>query len=143
MNLEDYILSQEEEGHKQRLHGKLMDMLDLPMLQTISREQAAEQIERLCHQLMQDSPVPLSMNSRQKVVSQILDEVLGLGPLEPLLADVGIADIMVNGAKSIYVERQGRIERVPLTFRNDEHLMGVIERIVSGVGRRIDELAHG
>ncbi|WP_107852486.1 CpaF family protein [Oceanimonas marisflavi] len=141
MNLEDYILSQEEEGHKQRLHGKLMDMLDLPMLQTISREQASEQIERLCHQLMQDSPVPLSMSSRQKIVQQILDEVLGLGPLEPLLADAGIADIMVNGAKSIYVERRGRIERVPLTFRDDEHLMGVIERIVSSVGRRIDELS--
>ncbi|PSJ46943.1 pilus assembly protein CpaF [Zobellella taiwanensis] len=141
MNLEDYILNQEEDGHKQRLHGKLMDMLDLPMLQTVSRAQASEQIERLCLQLMQDSPVPLSMVSRQKIVRQILDEVLGLGPLEPLLVDSTIADIMVNGAKSIYVERRGRIERVPLTFRDDEHLMGVIERIVSSVGRRIDELS--
>ncbi|MGR7921811.1 CpaF family protein [Zobellella denitrificans] len=141
MNLEDYILNQEEEAHKQRLHTRLMDMLDLPMLQTVSREQASEQIERLCLQLMQDSPTPLSLSSRQKIVRQILDEVLGLGPLEPLLADAGIADIMVNGAKSIYVERRGRIERVPLTFRDDEHLMGVIERIVSSVGRRIDELS--
>ncbi|WP_417607564.1 CpaF family protein [Oceanimonas baumannii] len=141
MNLEDYILNQEEQNHKQRLHEKLMDMLDLPMLQTVSVEQASEQIERLAHQLMQDSPVPLSMSSRQRIVRQILDEVLGLGPLEPLLADAGIADIMVNGAKSIYVERRGRIERVPLTFTDDEHLMGVIERIVSSVGRRIDELS--
>ncbi|MDP5291071.1 CpaF family protein [Oceanimonas sp. CHS3-5] len=141
MNLEDYILSQEEEVHKKRLHGKLMDMLDLPMLQTVSKEQASDQIERLAHQLMQDSPVPLSMSSRQNIIRQILDEVLGLGPLEPLLADPSIADIMVNGAKSIYVERKGRIERVPLTFHDDEHLMGVIERIVSSVGRRIDELS--
>ncbi len=141
MNLEDYILNQEEQNHKQRLHEKLMDMLDLPMLQTVSNEQASEQIERLAHQLMQDSPVPLSMSSRQKIVRQILDEVLGLGPLEPLLADPGIADIMVNGAKNIYVERRGRIERVPLTFADDDHLMGVIERIVSSVGRRIDELS--
>ncbi|MCC4263845.1 CpaF family protein [Oceanimonas baumannii] len=141
MNLEDYILNQEEQNHKQRLHEKLMDMLDLPMLQTVSVDQASEQIERLAHQLMQDSPVPLSMSSRQRIVRQILDEVLGLGPLEPLLADAGIADIMVNGAKSIYVERRGRIERVPLTFTDDEHLMGVIERIVSSVGRRIDELS--
>ncbi|MHA6963642.1 CpaF family protein [Zobellella denitrificans] len=141
MNLEDYILNQEEEAHKQRLHARLMDMLDLPMLQTVSREQASEQIERLCLQLMQDSPTPLSLASRQKIVRQILDEVLGLGPLEPLLADSTIADIMVNGAKSLYVERRGRIERVPLTFRDDEHLMGVIERIVSSVGRRIDELS--
>lgn len=141
MNLEDYILNQEEQNHKQRLHEKLMDMLDLPMLQTVSIEQASEQIERLAHQLMQDSPVPLTMSSRQRIVRQILDEVLGLGPLEPLLADAGIADIMVNGAKSIYVERRGRIERVPLTFTDDEHLMGVIERIVSSVGRRIDELS--
>ncbi|OXS15048.1 pilus assembly protein CpaF [Zobellella denitrificans] len=141
MNLEDYILNQEEDAHKQRLHSRLMDMLDLPMLQTVSREQASEQIERLCLQLMQDSPTPLSLASRQKIVRQILDEVLGLGPLEPLLADSTIADIMVNGAKSLYVERRGRIERVPLTFRDDEHLMGVIERIVSSVGRRIDELS--
>ncbi|WP_375057915.1 CpaF family protein [Zobellella sp. DQSA1] len=141
MNLEDYILNHEEEAHKRRLHTKLMDMLDLPMLQTVSRSQASEQIERLCLQLMQESPVPLSLASRQKIIRQILDEVLGLGPLEPLLADNTIADIMVNGSQSIYVERRGRIERVPLTFRDDEHLMGVIERIVSSVGRRIDELS--
>ena len=84
---------------------------------------------------------PLSLESRKKIVRQILDEVLGHGPLEPLLADPGIADIMVNGAKNIYVERRGRIERVPLTFTDDDHLMGVIERIVSSVGRRIDELS--
>lgn len=141
MNLEDYILNTEEESHKHRVHNKLMDMLDLPMLQTISREQASEQIERLCFQLMQDSSTPLSLESRKKIVRQILDEVLGHGPLEPLLADPGIADIMVNGAKNIYVERRGRIERVPLTFTDDDHLMGVIERIVSSVGRRIDELS--
>ncbi|MBM7454239.1 pilus assembly protein CpaF [Oceanisphaera litoralis] len=141
MNLEDYILNTDEEAYKHRLHGKLMDMLDLPMLQTISREQASEQIERLCFQIMQDSPTPLSVDSRQKIVRQLLDEILGHGPLEPLLADPGIADIMVNGAKSIYVERRGRIERVPLTFTDDDHLMGVIERIVSSVGRRIDELS--
>jgi pilus assembly protein CpaF len=141
MNLEDYILNTDEEAYKHRLYGKLMDMLDLPMLQTISREQASEQIERLCFQIMQDSPTPLSVDSRHKIVRQLLDEILGHGPLEPLLADPGIADIMVNGAKSIYVERRGRIERVPLTFNDDDHLMGVIERIVSSVGRRIDELS--
>ncbi|GAA3722556.1 CpaF family protein [Oceanisphaera sediminis] len=141
MNLEDYILNTDEEAYKHRLHGKLMDMLDLPMLQTISREQASEQIERLCFQVMQDSPTPLTVDSRHKIVRQLLDEILGHGPLEPLLADPAIADIMVNGAKSIYVERRGRIERVPLTFTDDDHLMGVIERIVSSVGRRIDELS--
>ncbi|WP_417614952.1 CpaF family protein [Oceanisphaera sp.] len=141
MNLEDYILNGEEESHKHRLHGKLMDMLDLPMLQTTSREQASEQIERLCFKIMQDSPTPLSVDSRHKIVRQLLDEILGHGPLEPLLADPSIADIMVNGAKHIYVERSGRIERVPLTFNDDAHLMGVIERIVSSVGRRIDELS--
>ncbi|MFP2769945.1 CpaF family protein [Oceanisphaera sp. KMM 10153] len=141
MNLEDYILNTDEEAYKHRLHGKLMDMLDLPMLQTISREQASEQIERLCFQIMQDSPTPLTVDSRHKIVRQLLDEILGHGPLEPLLADPGIADIMVNGAKNIYVERRGRIERVPLTFTDDDHLMGVIERIVSSVGRRIDELS--
>ncbi|WP_298722386.1 CpaF family protein [uncultured Oceanisphaera sp.] len=141
MNLEDYILNTDEEAYKHRLHGKLMDMLDLPMLQTISREQASEQIERLCFQVMQDSPTPLTVDSRHKIVRQLLDEILGHGPLEPLLADPAIADIMVNGAKHIYVERRGRIERVPLTFTDDDHLMGVIERIVSSVGRRIDELS--
>ncbi|GAA3532879.1 CpaF family protein [Zobellella aerophila] len=139
MNLEDYILSQDEEAHKQRLHNKLMDMLDLPMLQTVSSAQASEQIERLCLQLMQDSPTPLSLDSRQKIIRQILDEVLGHGPLEPLLADPTVADIMVNGCNNIYIERRGRIEKVPLTFRDDVHLMGTIERIVSSVGRRIDE----
>lgn len=141
MNLQDYILTNEQETHKHRVHDRLMDILDLPMLQTISREQAGEQIEPLCFQIMQDSPTPLTLESRKKIVRQILDEILGHGPLEPLLADPSIADIMVNGAKNIYVERRGRIERVPLTFKDDEHLMGVIERIVSGVGRRIDELS--
>ncbi|ART83651.1 pilus assembly protein CpaF [Oceanisphaera profunda] len=141
MNLEDYILTTEEQSHKHRVHDQLMDILDLPMLQTISREQAGAQIEPLCFQIMQDSPTPLSLESRKKIVRQILDEVLGHGPLEPLLSDPSIADIMVNGAKNIYVERRGRIERVPLTFNDDDHLMGVIERIVSGVGRRIDELS--
>src|SRR5258705_5036942 len=81
--------------------------------------------------------MPLSMTEREGILGDVIDEVFGLGPLEPLLRDPTISDILVNTHKQVYVERQGKLERLPTTFQDDKHLMRVIDRIVSGVGRRV------
>ncbi|MBW4933064.1 CpaF family protein [Marinobacter sp. F4206] len=124
---------------KKNLRQKLMKVLDLSLISTLGREEAESQILAIGQQLMNEDSVPLSLNSRQRVLKQILDDILGLGPLEPLLADKSIADILVNGFNSVYVERNGKLEKVDVTFSSDSHLLNVIDRIVSSVGRRIDE----
>jgi pilus assembly protein CpaF len=97
------------------------------------------QITEVCQQVIAEEQVPLSRAVRQRIVKRIGDEILGLGPLEPLLADASISDILVNGAKSVYVERGGKLVKTEVKFRNNQHLMNIIDRIVTGVGRRIDE----
>ncbi|WP_242674475.1 CpaF family protein [Marinobacter halodurans] len=133
------VEEEQERACKKNLHQKLMKVLDLSLISTLGREEAENQILAIGHQLLKDDSVPLSLNARQRVLKQILDDILGLGPLEPLLADRSIADILVNGADSVYVERHGKLEKVDVSFSNDAHLLNVIDRIVSSVGRRIDE----
>lgn len=124
---------------KRKLRNKLMKVLDLSLISTLERKEAESQILSIGQQIMNEDSVPLSLQSRQRVLKQILDDILGLGPLEPLLADQTIADILVNGFNSVYVERNGKLEQVDVSFSNDTHLLNVIDRIVSSVGRRIDE----
>ncbi len=124
---------------KQRINDKLLTMLDLSLLETIDDSQAREQIREIALQLMIDEAAPLSVKQRSVVIQRIEDEVMGLGPLEPLLADKSISDILVNGAKSVYIERRGKLEKTNVTFNDDSHLLNTIDRIVSAVGRRIDE----
>ena len=132
-------LTDQELEWKQRINAKLLDILDLSLIETIGNEKARIEIRETANRLLAEEGAPLSLRQRQNVVKCIEDEVLGLGPLEPLLADKTVSDILVNGHDTIFVERRGRLERTNLRFSDHGHLMNTIDRIVSAVGRRIDE----
>lgn len=132
-------LSEREMDIKDQIHRRLLDILDLSLIGTIEPMAARQQIRDQSYRLLDEASSPLSAQARQRVVKLIEDEILGLGPLEPLLAEPTIADILVNGFRSVYVERFGRLELTPIRFQNNEHLMKIIDRIVSSVGRRVDE----
>jgi pilus assembly protein CpaF len=124
---------------KQRIHDKLLQVLDLAMLSSVEESKARAQIREIAMRLIVDAAAPLSMGQRQFIVRRIEDEVLGHGPLEQLLADNTVSDILVNGAKQVYVERRGKLELTEVHFHDDQHLLNIIDRIVSAVGRRVDE----
>jgi pilus assembly protein CpaF len=124
---------------KDRLHQRVIELLDLNAISTMSNDVVQAQLTKLIEQLLQQETVPLNQRERSQLTQDILHEVLGLGPLEPLLADHTIADILVNGHKQVFVERFGRLELTPVRFKDDAHLKKIIEKIVSRVGRRIDE----
>ncbi|EON91572.1 pilus assembly protein [Marinobacter lipolyticus SM19] len=130
---------EQERVWKQKIHQKLMKVLDLSLLGTLGREEAERQLQDIGQRLMSEESIPLSLTARQRILRQIQDDILGFGPLEPLLADKSISDILVNGYNCIYVERNGKLERENVTFLSDTHLLNTIDRIVSSVGRRIDE----
>jgi len=126
---------------KGRVHTDLLNRLNLDRLTQISRADAEPEIRSVIGMILdrESATMPLSLFERETVSSDVLDELFGLGPLELLLKDPSISDILVNRADQIYIEREGRIEETDIVFRNDKHLMQIIERIVSAVGRRIDE----
>ena len=124
---------------KSRLHRALINRMDLTKLTAMAPEHLNAEVSRLAESLLASEAMPLSAVEREKLVSEVQHELFGLGPLEPLLADPGISDILVNGPESIYIERRGKLEVTNVAFKDNEHLMRVIERIVSSVGRRIDE----
>jgi pilus assembly protein CpaF len=124
---------------KSRLHRTLINRMDLTKLSALSQEQVHAEVSRLAESVLAQEAMPLSASERERLVNDVQHELFGLGPLEPLLADPTISDILVNSHRKIYIERRGKIEATNVTFKDDEHLMRVIERIVSSVGRRIDE----
>ena len=125
---------------KHYYHQRLLETLDLGLLSSLEIDRARSELHEAILQLMaEDSSHPMSSEGRKRIVQQIEDEVFGLGPLEPLLKDNSVSDILVNGAKDVFVERRGRLEKTPYTFLDDRHLRNIIDRIVSRVGRRIDE----
>jgi pilus assembly protein CpaF len=124
---------------KSRLHRAIINRMDLTKLGQLEPEQLHAEVSRLAEDLLLIENAPLSSVERERLVGEVRHELFGLGPLEPLLADPTVSDILVNSPKNIYVERRGKIERTEVEFKDDEHLMRVIERIVSSVGRRIDE----
>jgi pilus assembly protein CpaF len=124
---------------KARLHKTLINRMDLTKLAALSPDQIHAEVSRLAESVLAQEGAPLSASERERLVNDVQHELFGLGPLEPLLADSTISDILVNRHDMIYIERRGRIESTNVTFKDDEHLMRVIERIVSSVGRRIDE----
>jgi len=124
---------------KSRLHRTLINRMDLTKLAALTSEQVHAEVSRLAESVLAQEGAPLSAAERERLVNDVQHELFGLGPLEPLLADPTISDILVNSHKKIYIERRGKIEATNVTFKDDEHLMRVIERIVSSVGRRIDE----
>ena len=124
---------------KSSIHRKLLDRINLSMLEKMSREQIEEEAGDLIHQLLAEENAALNAGERTALVDEVLDELLGLGPLEPILADDSITDILVNGYDTVFVERGGLLTKVPVRFQNERHLMRIIQKIVSAVGRRIDE----
>jgi len=124
---------------KVNLHRTVLDRLNLESIQQMEREAAVQGIRSLITDLMNQQTTPLSTTERRLIIDEILNEIFGLGPLEPLLADTSINDILVNTFDQVFVERDGRLERSSVTFKDDNHLMQIIDRIVSRVGRRIDE----
>jgi pilus assembly protein CpaF len=124
---------------KSRLHRAIINRMDLTKLGQLDPEQLHAEVSRLAEELLLAENAPLSSGERERLVGEVRHELFGLGPLEPLLADPDICDILVNSPKKVYIERGGKLELTNVQFKDDEHLMRVIERIVSTVGRRIDE----
>jgi len=126
---------------KERVHRTLLNRLNLDRLNRVGREQAEPEIRGLIISLLdaETQTVPLSLHEREALITDVFHELFGLGPLEALLADPGVSDILVNRASQIYIERDGRLEATDFVFKDDQHLLRIIERIVSSVGRRIDE----
>src|SRR5580693_1513027 len=124
---------------KFRLHRKLLDRINLEALSTMAGERMRTEVRVAVARLVEEEKTPLSLVEKDRVIDEILDEVFGLGPLEPLLQDNTISDILVTGPKLVYVERAGKLYRTPVEFKDNAHLLRIIEKIVSRVGRRVDE----
>ena len=126
---------------KARIHDRLLDLIDLSIIDTLDRRDLIVQIRKVVENILREESydLPLNLNEREKIFTEVLDEVLGLGPLEPFLKDPTVSDILVNTYKQIYVERFGKLEPTNGRFKDDAHLMKIIDKIVSSVGRRIDE----
>lgn len=124
---------------KVRVHRQLLERLNLSNIDALDRGQVVEEIRKVVHDLLAREAAPLNLEEREVLVEQILDEIFGLGPIEPLLQDPSISDILINTAHQIFIERNGRIEKSEVRFKDDRHLLQIIDRIVSAVGRRIDD----
>jgi len=124
---------------KVRLHQKIIDEVNLSALEQIEKPQLRKEIDGLLSVLLKEEDEPLNSSERQHLADEIIDELLGFGPLEPLLADPTISDILVNGPSEVFIERHGVLEETNVKFRDPEHLFRIIDRIVVNVGRRIDE----
>ena len=123
---------------KTRVQNKLLSELD-PSMDITRTDEVRRTIQDLFEQILAEENIVLSRPERARLFEQIAAEILGFGPLQPLLEDDTITEIMVNGAKNIYIERKGKVHRVPVTFENNDHVMRIIDRIVAPLGRRIDE----
>ena len=124
---------------KQRLQAPLMERIDTRAAAALDRETLAREVGELVVELLAEQKLQLNGPERTLLVERLLDDMLGLGPLEPLLADEAVNDIMVNGPKQVYVERRGKLERTDVTFRDNAHVMQIATRIVTAIGRRVDE----
>jgi len=124
---------------KQTIHRQLIDRLDLASLENVENEFLQQQVDRVVRTLLKEQDLRLSPTDEERLVKEIRDETFGLGPIEPLLHDPEISDILVNTFRQVFVERRGKLELTNVTFRDDQHLRVIIDRIVSRVGRRVDE----
>jgi len=124
---------------KGKIHHRVIDLMDLGVVSTMTHAALTPELGKLIEQILQQEPVPLNQRERAQLIQEMVHEVLGLGPLEPLLADTTVADILVNTHKQVFVERFGKLEATSVQFRDEAHLRKIIDKIVSRVGRRIDE----
>src|ERR1700692_3640700 len=124
---------------KTAIHRRLIQKLNLDKLTEVNREEVRREVGQILEALVVGESTPMNLQERERLATEVLDEVFGLGPLEPLLADPTISDILVNTYKRVYIERRGVLELTAVQFRDDVHLMGIIDRIVSAIGRRVDE----
>ncbi|CAG4893381.1 CpaF family protein [Paraburkholderia gardini] len=124
---------------KMNIHQTIIERVELDKLQRLTPDQVKRELAQLVERIVDEDKVPMNEFERKRLVQDVQDEMLGLGPLEPLLNDPTVSDILVNTSQHVYVERRGKLEHTDITFYDDAHLMKVIERIVSRVGRRIDE----
>ncbi|HTU90513.1 MAG TPA: ATPase, T2SS/T4P/T4SS family, partial [Gemmataceae bacterium] len=131
--------AQDRRRLKAQLHQQLIANMDVSMLGTISRDDLRVEVRRMAEELCQRSSNLLNRAERERLISEVLDETFGLGPLEPLMADPTISDILINGHNVVYVERNGRLERADVAFTDSRHLLHIIQRIVGQIGRRVDE----
>ena len=135
----DQSKQEEFEAIKRRMHQRLVDKLDLSRVGDLKGDSFRREIRMVVEHLCDSENTFLNRSERDKIVEEVLDETLGLGPLELLLKDPSISDILINGPKNIFVERRGQLEKTEVEFRDNGHLMQIIDRIVSKVGRRVDE----
>lgn len=133
------LLTAKDMEYKEKVHNRLMDILDLSLIVKMADEDAKKQISEIARRIIDEESIPIVARTRQLIVNEVVNDILGLGPLEHLLYEPTIADILVNGYNSVYVERFGMLEKTPITFKDNTHLLKVIDRIVTQVGRRIDE----
>src|SRR5579864_2509669 len=133
------ILSKGAQDLKSSIHRELINRLDLDKLMLLPDGRTRQQMLSVIHELIAKQEVPLSALECDALAREVMDEVFGFGPLEPLLQDPTVNDILVNTYKTVYVERNGVLEETPVVFKDNTHLMHIIDKIVSGVGRRVDE----
>src|SRR3989454_11144159 len=124
---------------KAAIHRKLIQKLNLERMTEVNRDEVRREVGQILEGLVVGESTPMNLQERERLAQEVLDEVFGLGPLEPLLADPTVSDILVNTHRSVYVERKGILEQTSVQFRDDAHLIGIIDRIVSAIGRRVDE----
>ncbi len=124
---------------KSEIHRKLIGVLNLERVSSIPKDRLRAEIGRVVERLLDDERVPMTTAEQSKIVEEVLDEVLGLGPLETLLKEPSICDILVNRYNKVFIERNGKLSETSVRFKDDAHLLHIIEKIVSQVGRRIDE----
>ncbi len=127
------------ENYKAEIHRTLISKLDLEKLSRVNSTQARQAVSGIVKEIIADQRVPLNFDEQEKIQADLLDEVFGLGPLEPLLRDPKISDILVNDKDHVFIEKNGLLQKTNTTFRDDRHLLQIIDRIVSRVGRRVDE----
>ncbi len=127
------------ESYKAEIHRTLISKLDLEKLSRVNSSQARQAVSGIVKEIMAEQRVPLNFDEQEKIQADLLDEVFGLGPLEPLLRDPKISDILVNDKDHVFIEKGGLLQKVDTSFRDDRHLLQIIDRIVSRVGRRVDE----
>src|SRR5262249_29957000 len=124
--------------HKKELHQQLIAGMDLSTIGTMSEDELRLEVRRAAEELCRLSSDLLSLSERERLVNEVLDETFGLGPLEPLMRDMSITDILINGAKTVYIERAGRLEQAEIAFNDEQHLLQIVQRIAGRIGRRVD-----